>query len=141
MPQALTPAAIAAATLVAWASISSADATAVSLPNAFCEVKAVSTCTPDGACKAVGEVLGAKVPARITIDYDNRVISEPHGQGWTQSAHIGTLARAAGQTIAHGIEGPFAWQVLVYDKDGSMSYVASTADVIVSAFGKCTDKP
>jgi hypothetical protein len=141
MPRLLKPAAIPAATLIAVTCISSAGAAAISLPNAYCEVKAVSTCTPDGGCKAVGDVLGAKVPSRITIDYDNRVISEPHGQGWTLSAHIGTLARAGGQTIAHGIEGPFAWQVLVYDKDGSMSYVASTADVVVSAFGKCTDKP
>jgi hypothetical protein len=141
MPQALTSAAFAAAALVAVTCISPSEAAALSLPNAYCEVKAVSTCTPDGGCKAVGDVLGAKVPARITIDYDNRVISEPHGQGWIRSAHIGTLARAAGQTIAHGIEGPFAWQVLVYDKDGSMSYVASTADVVVSAFGKCSDQP
>lgn len=132
---------IAAAALAAWSPVLSAEAAAISLPDAFCEVKAVSTCTPDGGCKAIGDVLGAKVPAHITIDYDNRVISEPQGSGWTRSAHIGTLARAAGQTIAHGIEGPFAWQIIVYDKDGSMSYVASTADVVVSAFGKCSDKP
>lgn len=111
------------------------------LPNAYCEVKKVSTCTPDGVCKALGDVLGQKVPGRITVDFENRVISEPHGTGWTNSARIGTLARSAGQMVAHGIEGPFSWQILINDKDGAMSYTAATADLIVTAFGTCTDEP
>lgn len=130
---------IAAAALATFAL--AAPAAAASLPSAYCEVKAVATCTPDGACKPMGDVLGAKVAGKITVDFDNRVISEPHATGWTRSAHIGTLARASGQTIAHGIEGPFAWQILINDKDGAMSYVASTADLVVTAFGKCTDAP
>ena len=137
------PRATAGAALAALAVITAAGAAAAAprLPNTYCEVKKVSTCTPEGACKPLGDVLGQKVPGRITIDFENRIISEPHGSGWINSARIGTLARSAGQLIAHGIEGPFSWQILISDKDGSMSYTAATADLVVSAFGSCTNEP
>ena len=45
------------------------------IPTLHCEFKAMSACAPDGDCKEGTEVSGIKVPVKVTVDFENSVVS------------------------------------------------------------------
>ena len=87
---------------------------AAAIPTLHCEFKAMSACSPDGDCKEGNEVAGIKVPVKVTVDFENSVVSavddvglRPHRQirrrrarPPTSSSCTASTARSAGSSCS-----------------------------------------
>ena len=77
------------------------------IPTLHCEFKAMSACAPDGDCKEGAEVSGIKVPVKVTVDFENSVVSAVDESGFARTDKFDGVAETADQLVMHGIDGPF----------------------------------
>lgn len=135
---------LAAASLMGSASVALAQQQqqpeAAPIPALGCEFKSFSACTPDGSCKTGGDVAGLTVPLKVTIDFENNVLSAIDEAGSPRTDKFDSVAASGGQLIVHGIDGAYGWQLLIHDESEGASLTFATADSILSGFGACTKK-
>jgi hypothetical protein len=117
-----------------------AAATHKPIPTLHCEFKAMSACTPDGDCKEGDEVAGIKVPVKVTVDFENSVVSAVDETGFARTDKFDGVAETADQLVMHGIDGPFGWQLLLHKSSEAASMSFATADSLIGGFGTCTAK-
>lgn len=110
------------------------------IPTLHCEFKAMSACTPDGDCKEGNEVAGIKVPVKVTVDFENSVVSAVDDTGFARTDRFDGVAETADQLVMHGIDGPFGWQLLLHKSTEAASMSFATADSLIGGFGTCTAK-
>ncbi len=110
------------------------------IPALKCEFKSFSACTPDGACKTGGDVAGLTVPLKVTVDFENGVVSAVDQNGSPRTDKFDSAAGSGGQLILHGIDGAFGWQLLIHDESQGASLSFATADSTLSGFGTCATK-
>jgi hypothetical protein len=108
------------------------------IPTLHCEFKAMSACTPDGDCKEGTEVAGIKVPVKVTVDFENSVVSAVDETGFARTDRFDGVAETANQLVMHGIDGPFGWQLLLHKSSNGASMSFATADSIIGGFGTCS---
>src|SRR6476660_7695503 len=84
------------------------------IPTLHCEFKAMSACSPDGDCKEGNEVAGIKVPVKVTVDFENGVVSAVDDTGFARTDKFDGVAETADQLVMHGIDGAFGWQLLIH---------------------------
>jgi|SwirhirootsSR2_FD_contig_31_16657084_length_472_multi_3_in_0_out_0_1 hypothetical protein len=113
---------------------------APAIPTLRCEMKTLTACSPDGACKANEKVEGMKLPLKLTIDFENSVVAAVDDTGYARTDKMDGVVKTQDQLMLHGVDGEFGWQLLVSDKSEVASLVMSTADVALAAFGGCTNK-
>ena len=110
------------------------------IPTLHCEFKAMSACTPDGDCKEGTEVAGIKVPVKVTVDFENSVVSAVDETGFARTDKFDGVAETADQLVMHGIDGPFGWQLLLHKSTEAASMSFATADSLIGGFGTCSAK-
>jgi len=110
------------------------------IPTLHCEFKAMSACTPDGDCKEGNEVAGIKVPVKVTVDFENSVVSAVDDTGFARTDRFDGVAETADQLVMHGIDGPFGWQLLLHKSTEAASMSFATADSLIGGFGTCPAK-
>jgi len=110
------------------------------IPTLRCDMKTVTACSPDGACKANEQVAGMKLPLKLTVDFENSVVAAVDETGYSRTDKMDGVVKTQDQLMLHGVDGEFGWQLLISDKSEVASLVMSTADVALSAFGTCTNK-
>ena len=109
------------------------------IPTLHCEFKAMSACTPDGDCKEGTEVAGIKIPVKVTVDFENSVVSAVDETGFarttsstasprppTSSSCTASTVLSAGSSVHKSTEA------------ASMSF--ATADFLIGGFGTCSAK-
>src|SRR5262245_16148463 len=74
------------------------------IPTLHCEFKAMSACAPDGDCKEGAEVSGIKVPVKVTVDFENSVVSAVDESGFERTEKLDGVAGSAGQLVMDGID-------------------------------------
>jgi hypothetical protein len=124
----------------AAAAAGGAAATQAPIPTLHCEFKAMSACTPDGDCKEGTEVAGIKVPVKVTVDFENSVVSAVDESGFARTDKFDGVAETADQLVMHGIDGPFGWQLLLHKSSEAASMSFATADSLIGGFGTCSAK-
>ena len=87
---------------------------------------------------ARAEKLGEeKLPIKITIDFDNRVVMSALSRGYISASRISLLARDGDQLMLHGIEHGFAWLISVDEKTRVLSMSINSARGAFAGFGDC----
>jgi hypothetical protein len=134
-----------AASLAAYAQTPAAPAqgaaaTPAPIPTLHCEFKAMSACTPDGDCKEGEQVAGIKIPVKVTVDFENGVVSAVDETGFARTDKFDGVAETADQLVMHGIDGPFAWQLVLHKSSNEASMSFATADSQIGGFGTCAAK-
>ena len=117
-----------------------AAATPTPIPTLHCEFKTVNECSPDGACKGGKDLAGMPLPLKVTVDFENTVVSAVDETGFARTDKFDAAADSAGQLIIHGIDGAFGWQLTVADSSEAASIAFTSADASLSGFGTCTSK-
>jgi hypothetical protein len=117
-----------------------AGAAPAPIPTLHCDFKAMSACTPDGDCKEGNEVAGIKVPVKVTVDFENGVVSAVDETGYARVDKFDGVAETADQLVMHGIDGAFGWQLLLHKSSEAASMSFATADSLIGGFGTCTHK-
>jgi hypothetical protein len=129
-----------AETPVASNTAGTAAASQAPIPTLHCEFKAMSACAPDGDCKEGAEVSGIKVPVKVTVDFENSVVSAVDDSGFARTDKFDGVAETADQLVMHGIDGPFGWQLLLHKSSDAASMSFATADSLIGGFGTCSAK-
>lgn len=127
-----------AASLPALAEEEKETADAQPIATLHCEFKAVNACSPDGACKAGKDLAGMPLPLKVTVDFENTVVSAIDDTGYARTDNIDAVANSAGQLIVHGIDRAFGWQIVIHDTSPAASISFASADSIIAGFGTCT---
>ena len=104
------------------------------IPTLHCEFKAMSACSPDGDCKE------GNVPVKVTVDFENGVVSAVDDTGFARTDKFDGVAETADQLVMHGIDGPFGWQLLLHKSSDAASMSFATADALIGGFGTCSAK-
>ena len=110
------------------------------IPPLHCEFKAVSACTPDGACKPGKDLAGMPPPLKVTVDFENTVVSAVDDTGFPRTDNFDAAADSGDQLMVHGIDGAFGWQMAIHNGSPSASITFASADSVITGFGTCTNK-
>ena len=129
-----------AASLPALAEEGKAASEGQPIPTLHCEFKAVNACSPDGACKAGKDLAGMPLPLKVTVDFENTVVSAIDDTGYPRTDNIDAVADSAGQLIVHGIDRAFGWQVVLHNTSPVASISFASADAVITGFGTCSQK-
>ena len=128
------------ASLPAFAEEEKADSAAQPIPTLHCEFKAVNACSADGTCKAGKDLAGMPLPLKVTIDFENTVVSAIDDTGYARTDNIDAVADSAGQLIVHGIDRAFGWQIVLHHDSPAASISFASADAVIGGFGTCSQK-
>ena len=74
------------------------DSEAQPIPTLHCEFKAVTACTADGTCKAGDNLAGMPLPLKVTVDFENTVVSAIDDTGYARTDNIDAVADSAGHS-------------------------------------------
>ena len=110
------------------------------IPALHCEFKAVSACSPDGACKPGKDMAGMPLPLKVTVDFENTVVSAVDDTGFPRTDNFDAAADSGDQLIVHGIDGAFGWQMAIHNGSPAASITFASADSVITGFGTCTNK-
>jgi hypothetical protein len=100
----------------------------------------VSACAPDGTCKAGTDLAGMPLPLKVTVDFENTVVSAVDHNGYPHMDNFDAVADSGDQLIVHGIDGAFGWQMAIHNGSPAASLTFSSADSVITGFGTCTNK-
>lgn len=110
------------------------------IPPLHCDFKAVSACAPDGTCKAGTDLAGMPLPLKVTVDFENTVVSAVDHNGYPHMDNFDAVADSGDQLIVHGIDGAFGWQKAIHNGSPAASLTFASADSVITGFGTCTNK-
>src|SRR5262245_15713220 len=110
------------------------------IPTLHCEIKSAMVCTPDGSCKEGKDAAGMTLPLKVTVDFENSVVSAMDDTGYPRTDKFDTVADAADQLMIHGIDGAYSWQLVLANQSEAASMTFSSADSSLTGFGTCTNK-
>ncbi len=127
-----------AASLPAVAEEKKDDSASQPIPTLRCEFKSVNACAPDGTCKAGKDLAGMPLPLKVTVDFENTVVSAIDETGYARTDNIDAVADSAGQLIVHGLDRAFGWQIVVHHASPAASVSFASADAVISGFGTCS---
>ena len=102
-----------------------------------CSVAKGTIFRPAEGCNAAEKLGEEKLPIKITIDFDNRVVMSALSRGYISASRIALLARDGDQLVLHGIEHGFAWLIAVDEKTRIMSMSINSARGAFAGFGDC----
>jgi len=110
------------------------------IPTLHCEFKAVSACSPDGACKAGKDLDGMPLPLKATVDFENTVVAAIDNTGYARTDKFDAVAESGDQLIVHGIDRAFGWQIVIHNASPAASITFASADSVITGFGSCSNK-
>jgi|GEM_PF-1941776 len=120
------------------------DAAAAETPAAVpsaartdCTIDTASLCKADG-CSAADSLGDLPLPARVLVDQANRVIATVSPKGLPHVSPIATEATSSnGTVVIQGVEGAAGWMMHGSPGDDATSFVVSSNDTVLVAFGSC----
>jgi hypothetical protein len=115
-----------------------AERSAAPSPQHDCVLKTLNSCKADGSCSTLDNLKGEKLPVKVTVDLGTGIVAGVDPDGWVNATKIASLARTADQLILQGIDNTVAWQLLIDEKDPTMSLSLATTDGASIGFGDCT---
>lgn len=105
--------------------------------SAHCTVTRASTCKDDGTCAATTEVAGLKLPIKVTLDFQNRVMMAVDKAGFPTSSPISSLFGGGKLLVAQGFDEGIGWVWHGTASDLKMSFSMASHHTVLSAFGTC----
>ena len=78
------------------------------------------------------------LPLKVTVDFENTVVSAIDETGYAGTDNIDAVADSAGQLIVHGLDRAFGWQIVIHQTSPAASVSFASADSVIAGFGTCT---
>lgn len=106
-------------------------------PRTDCTIDKASLCKADGcsASESLGEL---SLPARVLVDQANNIIATVAPSGLPHVSPIGLQATTTnGTVIAQGVDGAAGWMMHGSPGDEATSFVISSNESVLVAFGSC----
>jgi hypothetical protein len=88
----------------------------------------------------VRHLAGLPLPLKVTVDFENTVVSAVDDTGYARTDNFDSAANSADQLVVHGIDGAFAWQMAIHNSSPAASITFASADSVITGFGTCTNK-
>ncbi len=105
--------------------------------SAHCTITKAFACKADGACAPTSEIGRVRLPLKVTLDFQNRVMMTVAADGFPVSSRISTLLGADKQLIAQGIDDGVGWIFHGSGRDMTASLAMASNHTVLSAFGAC----
>ena len=105
--------------------------------SAACIVAKAVTCKPDATCAPVAAVGEIKLPMKVTIDFQNRVMMSVDNDGYPVASPIGTAVGGNNQVIIQGVDHGVGWTLHGSAADLKVSFAMVSHEAVLSGFGTC----
>jgi hypothetical protein len=105
--------------------------------SAHCTIAKAFVCKADGACAPATEIGEVKLPNKVTLDFQNRVMMSLAKDGFPVSSSISTLIGADKQLIAQGVDDGVGWIFHGSGRDMTATFAMASNHTVLSAFGTC----
>lgn len=106
-------------------------------PRTDCTIDKASLCKADG-CSAANSLGDLPLPARVLVDQANNIIATVSPSGLPNVSPIGMQATSSnGTVIAQGVDGAAGWMMHGSPGDEATSFVISSNESVLVAFGSC----
>jgi hypothetical protein len=102
----------------------------------FCTVTSANLCTGDACAKT--ETFGElKLPTKLLIHFDRKIIASSSDDGFPHVSPIGTLAAAGEGLILQGIDGASGWMIHLSRSDPKMTFAIASSTATLTGAGNC----
>ncbi|MFO1091617.1 MAG: hypothetical protein U1E46_18740 [Hyphomicrobiales bacterium] len=115
-----------------------ADSKSRPIPTLRCTFTDVRACPAGKACLEGKAVQGITLPMKVTADFESNIVASIDENGFARADEIDQTVSSAGQLIVQGVDGAFAWQMVIHDSSDAVSLSMQTADTAITLYGKCT---
>ncbi len=108
------------------------------MPNsADCIIDKVMICKAESGCAASDSLGEVKLPAKVTVDFKNRVVMTMHPSGFPSASPIGTFATLNNQVFLQGVDKGVGWMLQGSGADRSMTVAIASHHTVLTGFGTC----
>ena len=101
-----------------------------------CTIAAAYFCK-EGGCSKTETFGDLKLPARLLVNFESRVIASVTSDGLPHITPISTYAAAGDSHIIQGVEGGTGWMVHLNKADGDMNFTVTSDDNTLIGDGTC----
>lgn len=101
-----------------------------------CTIAAAYFCK-EGGCSKTETFGDLKLPSRLLVHFDSRVIASVTSDGLPHVTPISTYAVAGDSHIIQGVEGGTGWMVHLNKADGDMNFTVTSDDNTLIGDGTC----
>jgi hypothetical protein len=108
------------------------------IPTLHCTLSDARSCSVGKPCVEGKAIQGLALPMKVTADFEANIVASMNEKGFAQADEIDQTVSSAGQLMLHGVDGAFAWQMIIHDANGGVSLTMQTADTTLTAYGSCT---
>ena len=123
--------------LAQGASAAGPKAAAKAPRSAACTIAKATTCKSDGACTPATTIGESKLPMKVTVDFQNRVLMSTDNDGFPVASPIGALVGGEGKVVLQGIDRGVGWVMHGSRSDLKVSFAMTSHDTVLAAFGTC----
>ncbi|MFC3695450.1 hypothetical protein [Chenggangzhangella methanolivorans] len=101
-----------------------------------CTIAAAYFCK-EGGCSKTESFGDLKLPGRLLVNFESRVIASVTADGLPHITPIGTYAVVGDAQIIQGVEGGTGWMVHVNKADGDLNFTVTSDDNTLIGDGTC----
>lgn len=102
----------------------------------FCTINTAHSCTGDACTKA--QTFGdLKLPAKILIQFDSRVIASTSNEGFPHVSQIASFAKTGNDYVLQGVDHASGWMIHLDEGGAKMSFALTTNAIALIATGSC----
>jgi hypothetical protein len=102
----------------------------------FCTITAAHSCTGAACTKAesFGEL---KLPVKLLIQFDSRVIASTSNDGFPHISQIASFAKTGNDYVLQGVDHASGWMIHLDEGGAKMSFALTTNAIALIATGSC----
>lgn len=102
----------------------------------FCTLTVAHACT-EQACAKVDALGNLKLPGKLLIHFEHRMIASTNAEGFPHMSEISTLAGTATDHVLQGIDHAAGWIIHLDEKGSKLTMTVTSREKILSSFGTC----
>jgi hypothetical protein len=101
-----------------------------------CTMTTSQICKDDSCAKS--ETFGSlKLPSRLLVHFDRRVIASTSEDGLPHVSSINSFATSEDGVVLQGVDGSTGWMIHLSRKDPDISFAVASHHTVMTAFGTC----
>ena len=102
----------------------------------FCTITAAHSCT-GAACTKTESFGELKLPAKLLIQFDSRVIASTSNDGFPHISQIASFAKTGNDYVLQGVDHASGWMIHLDEGGAKMSFALTTNAIALIATGSC----
>lgn len=102
----------------------------------FCTLTSAHSCTGQ-ACVRVEALGDLKLPAKMLIHFENRMVASTSSEGFPHISQIASLASTAGDHVLQGVDHAVGWMIHLDEAGSKMTIAMTSNEKILTGAGTC----